>query len=282
MKNGIILIDKPSGITTFDIIRVLRKRLGIKKMGHAGVLDKMATGLVIIGVNKATKLLSIFENGDKVYEAEFTFGIETDTYDLYGRVLSKKEIDKIERDILTEISKHYIGEIEQLPPPFSNIKINGKRSYKYALKKEQVELPKRKVIIHSLELLDINGNRAKFRIKCSKGTYIRSLAHDMGAELGLGAIVSSLKRTYIHPFSLEQASTLSEPKVISVDDALKFIEEIVIDQTTLNYIKNGYPICKLLNCLKLEENYYRLVDNRANTVAIIEKKDATYTYRVIF
>jgi len=282
MKNGIILIDKPAGITTFDVIRVLRKKLGIRKMGHAGVLDKMATGLIVIGVNKATKLLSIFEAGTKVYEAEFTFGIETDTYDLYGRVLVKKEIDKIEKDSLTEILKHYIGEIEQIPPPFSNVKINGKRSYKYALKKEQVELPKRKVKIHSLELLDINGNRAKFRIKCSKGTYIRSIAHDMGAELGYGAIVSSLKRTYIHPFSLEMASTLSEPRILSVDETLKFMEEIVIDYTVLHNIKNGYPICKLLNCSRLKEPYYRLIDDRTNTVAVIEKSGKNYIYRVIF
>ncbi len=282
MKNGIILIDKPSGITTFDVIRALRKKLGIRKMGHAGVLDKMATGLVVVGVNKATKLLSIFENGDKIYEAEFTFGIETDTYDLYGRVLDKKEIDKIEKESLTEILKHYIGEIEQTPPPFSNVKIKGKRSYEYALKKEQVELPKRKVKIYSLELLELNGNRAKFRIKCSKGTYIRSLAHDMGAELGSGAIVSSLKRIYIHPFSLEQASTISEPQIVPLDEALKFMDEIVIDHTVLHNIKNGYPICKLINCSKLKEKYYRLIDDRTNTVAVIEKSGKNYIYRAIF
>ncbi len=282
MKSGIILIDKPSGITTFDVIRSLRKKLGIRKMGHAGVLDKMATGLVVVGINKATKLLSIFENGDKVYEAEFTFGIETDTYDLYGRVLDKKDVNKIDENRLAEILNHYIGEIEQTPPPFSNIKIRGKRSYKYALKKEQVELPKRRVKIYSMELVSVEENRARFRIKCSKGTYIRSLAHDMGAELGCGAIVTNLKRTYIHPFSLKQASTLSDPKIIYIDEALKFMDEIVVDQIVVNTIKNGYPICKLINCSKLKEPYYRLIDDRAKTVAVIEKSGKTYTYRAIF
>ncbi len=282
MTNGIILIDKPSGITTFDIIRKLRKKLGIKKMGHAGVLDKMATGLVIIATNKATKLLSIFEDGYKVYEAEFTFGIVTDTYDLEGKVLDKRDVDNIDKNKLLEILKLYTGEIEQIPPPYSNIKINGKRLYKYTLNNEKVELPKRKVTIFKFELLSVNENKARFKIKCSKGTYIRSLAHSIGKEMGFGAIVSYLRRIAVYPYTIEQASTIENPKIMPLEEALKFMDEIVVDTPLTNNIKNGVGICKLLSCSKLTEKYYRLIDTNYNILAVIEKKGANYSYKTIF
>ncbi len=282
MTSGIILIDKPSGITTFDIIRKLRKKLGIKKMGHAGVLDKMATGLVIIATNKATKLLSIFEDGYKVYEAEFTFGIITDTYDLEGKVLDKRDVDNIDKNKLLEILKLYTGEIEQIPPPYSNIKIKGKRLYKYALNNERVELPKRKVTIFEFELLSVNENKARFKIKCSKGTYIRSLAHSIGKDMGFGAIVSYLRRTAVYPYTIEQASTIENPKILPLEEALKFMDEIVVDTPLTNNIKNGVGICKLLNCSKLTEKYYRLIDTNYNILAVIEKKGTNYSYKTIF
>jgi len=282
MTNGIILIDKPSGITTFDIIRKLRKVLGIKKMGHAGVLDKMATGLVVIATNKATKLLNIFENGYKVYEAEFTFGIVTDTYDLEGKILDKRDADRINKDKLLEIIKRYTGEIEQVPPPYSNIKIKGKRLYKYALNNEKVELPKRRVTIFELDLLNVEENKAMFRIKCSKGTYIRSLAHSIGKDMGVGAIVSYLRRTVIFPYTVEQASTIENPKILPLEEALKFMDEIVVDTPLIRNIKNGVNICKLLNCSRLTEKYYRLIDTNYNVLAVIEKKGTSYSYKTIF
>ncbi len=281
MENGIVLIDKPAGITTFDIIRKLRKTLGVKKMGHAGVLDKMATGLVVIALGKATKLLSIFENGYKVYEAEFTFGLTTDTYDLYGKVLDKKEIVEIEESKLSSIIKNFTGEIEQTPPPYSNIKIKGKRLYKYALKNETVELPKRKVRIFNFELLDIKKNKARFKIKCSKGTYIRSLAHDIGKELGCGGVVSSLRRTEIYPFKINEASTIDNPKILSVQKTLQFMNEIVVDSDLITNIKNGVQICKMLDCKQLKERYYHLIDTNFTSIAIIEKKNENYSYKAI-
>ncbi len=281
MKNGVILINKPAGISTFDIIRILRKKLGIKKMGHAGVLDKMATGLVVIATNKATKLLSIFEEGYKIYEAEFTFGKETDTYDSEGMVLENKSIDSIPESELLDTLNEFKGKIKQTPPPFSNVKVNGERLYKYALKRQYVKVPKRVVTIYSLELLGIYGNKARLRIKCSKGTYIRALAHDIGKKLGYGAIVSSLKRIYIHPFSIEQSSTLDSPKIIPIIEALRFMDEIVVDSSAREKIINGYPICKLLNCSKLKGKFYKLIDTKTNLVAVIEKKDLLYSYKLI-
>ena len=282
MTNGIILIDKPSGITTFDIIRKLRKIIGIKKMGHAGVLDKMATGLVIIATNKATKLLSIFEDGYKVYEAEFTFGVVTDTYDLEGTVLDKTDVKEIDKDKLTDVMKRYTGEIEQIPPPYSNIKIKGKRLYKYALHNESVELPKRRVTIFEFDLLSVNGNKARFKIKCSKGTYIRSLAHSIGKDMGVGAIVSYLRRTAVFPYTIDQASTIENPKILPLEEALKFMDEIVVDTPLIGSIKNGVNICKLLNCSKLTEKYYRLIDTNYEVLAVVEKRGTSYSYKTIF
>ena len=281
MENGIILIDKPAGITTFDIIRKLRKTLNVKKMGHAGVLDKMATGLVIIALGKTTKLLSIFENGYKVYEAEFTFGLTTDTYDLYGTIVDKKEIDEVEKGKLINVVEKFTGEIEQAPPPYSNVKIKGKRLYKYALRKENIEIPKRKVRIFDFELLSIKKNKAKFKIKCSKGTYIRSLAHDIGKELGYGGIVTNLRRTEIYPFKVTEASTIDNPKILSIQETLKFMNEIVVDTDLIANIKNGVHICKMLNCKQLKERYYRLIDTNSTPIAIIEKKNKDYRYKAI-
>ncbi len=281
MENGIILIDKPAGITTFDIIRKLRKTLNVKKMGHAGVLDKIATGLVIIALGKTTKLLSIFENGYKVYEAEFTFGLTTDTYDLYGTIVDKKEIDEVEKGKLINVVEKFTGEIEQAPPPYSNVKIKGKRLYKYALRKENIEIPKRKVRIFDFELLSIKKNKAKFKIKCSKGTYIRSLAHDIGKELGYGGIVTNLRRTEIYPFKVTEASTIDNPKILSIQETLKFMNEIVVDTDLIANIKNGVHICKMLNCKQLKERYYRLIDTNSTPIAIIEKKNKDYRYKAI-
>ncbi len=282
MENGIVLIDKPAGITTFDIIRKLRKTLNVKKMGHAGVLDKMATGLVVIALGKSTKLLSIFENGYKVYEAEFTFGLTTDTYDMCGTIIDKKEIDEVERDKLLNVVEKFTGEIEQAPPSYSNVKINGKRLYKYALRKENIEIPKRKVRIFDFELLSIKKNKAKFKIKCSKGTYIRSLAHDIGKEIGYGGIVTNLRRTEIYPFKVTEASTLIDsPKILPIQETLNFMNEIVVDTELIANIKNGVHICKMLNCNQLKERYYRLIDINSTLIAIIEKKNKNYTYKAI-
>ncbi len=282
MIDGIILIDKPPAITTFDIIRKLRKILNIKKMGHAGVLDKMATGLVIVGVGKATKLLSIFENAYKVYEAEFTFGIRTDTYDLDGRILQKTKVDSIDRDKLIEIIESLKGAIEQEPPPFSNVKVRGKRLYKYALKNQDVVRPKRKVTIHEFKLLNIKENKALFLIKCSKGTYIRSLANEVGERLGCGGIVSRLRRIYIYPFSVDEASRMDNPIVIPTNKALRFIDEIIVEDSKISNIKNGVTICSLLDCSKLRGKYYRLVNTHSQLIAVIEKSDSRYLYKVIF
>ncbi|AEA33692.1 tRNA pseudouridine(55) synthase TruB [Hippea maritima] len=282
MKNSVILIDKPSGITSFDVIRKLRKITGIKKIGHAGVLDKMASGLLVCATNQATKLLSIFENGYKVYLAEFSFGLRSDTYDIWGRILENRGIKSIDGDELNKVIGEFVGKIKQKPPPFSNVRINGKRLYRYALEGESVEVKEREVYIHSIDILSVKQNRAVLRITCSKGTYVRSLANDIGNRLGIGGVVSSLRRLYVHPFSVDDAGDVYNPNVLEVSKALSFMPKIVVELNMMSKIKNGFPICKILKCFELESDFYKIVGPSEETVAVIEKVHKGYSYRVIF
>ncbi len=281
MNDSIVLVDKPAGITSFDVIKKLRKITGIKRIGHAGVLDKMATGLLICATGRATRLLSIFEDGYKIYEAEFLFGLRTDTFDISGRVIEKKPCNISSEDIKTAVNG-FIGAIQQMPPPFSNVKVAGKRLYKYALKNEQVNIKPRTVIIKDIEILSVDGNIASLRITCSKGTYIRSLANDLGEKLQCGCVVKSLKRTYIHPFSLKQAGDPDNPRFLKLSEALFFIPRINVGKDIAEKIKNGANICRLIFCENLKEDIYAVFDNRDNLVAVIERNNRTFSYKGVF
>ncbi|WP_025209773.1 tRNA pseudouridine(55) synthase TruB [Hippea sp. KM1] len=282
MENSIILVDKPGGLTSFDVIRKLRKITGIKKIGHAGVLDKMASGLLVCATNKATKLLSLFEDGYKVYIAEFSFGIKSDTYDIWGNIIENNEAVEVEYDRLKVVMSDFIGKIKQTPPPFSNVRVRGKRLYRYALKGEVVQPKERDVHIYAMEILSFSKNKAVFKITCSKGTYIRSLAHDIGERLGVGGVVSNLRRVYIHPFSVDDAGDISNPKILSVSEALSFIPQIVVELNAVKKISNGVPICKILRCFELKDRFYRIVGPSDETLALIERSGGNYLYRAIF
>ncbi len=279
--NNIVLVDKPADITSFDVIKILRKRLQIKKIGHAGVLDKMATGLLICATGKATKLLSIFENSYKIYKAQITLGIKTDTYDITGRVLEKRKVD-IDRSKIEETLLKFRGEIEQIPPPFSNVKYKGKRLYKYALKGEKVDIKPRKIMIYDIKLIDFDGYVLTIEVKCSKGTYIRTLAHDIGEDLSCGGVVSALRRTFIYPFSVDEAGDIENPVILNLEKALYFLDEIVVSEDFLSHIKNGVLPCLIFDCSKLKENFYKLVDESGKAIAVIERKDKVYSYKAIF
>ncbi|WP_022669743.1 tRNA pseudouridine(55) synthase TruB [Hippea alviniae] len=279
--NSIVLVDKPADITSFDVIRILRKRLKIKKIGHAGVLDKMATGLLVCATGRATKLLSIFENSYKVYVAEITLGLKTDTYDITGRVVERFKVD-LDKDKIKGVLAEFVGEIEQLPPPFSNVKYKGKRLYKYALKGESVDIKPRKVKIYGIKLLDIDENRLTIEVKCSKGTYIRTLANDIGERLKCGGVVSALRRTFVYPFSVDEASKPENPTILNLEKALSFLDEIVVPEDFLSFVKNGVYPCSIFDCFKLKENLYRLVDESGRLLAVIERKDKSYSYKAVF
>ncbi|QNE65565.1 tRNA pseudouridine(55) synthase TruB [Fusobacterium hwasookii] len=253
---GIIVINKPKGITSFDVIRKLKKILKTKKIGHTGTLDPLATGVMLMCVGKATKLASDLEAKDKVYIADFDIGYATDTYDIEGKKIAENIIE-ISKENLEQSIKKFIGNIKQVPPMYSAIKIDGNKLYHLARKGIEVERPERDVTIEYINLLDFKDNKAKIETKVSKGCYIRSLIYDIGQDLGTYATMTALQRKQVGDYSLEDSYSLEQIEEMVLNNDFKFlktIEEIfsydkysLQTETELTLYKNG-------NTVKIKEN----------------------------
>lgn len=210
--NGVMLVDKPSGITSHDVVLFLRRKFAIKKVGHAGTLDPMATGVLVMLLGTATKRSNDLITDDKEYEGTLRLGITTDTCDKEGRVVSTREVNEMPEDSIREAFLSFSGDIDQTPPIFSAIKHKGKKLYELARKGIEVQIKSRRVTIHEIEIKDINLPDITFRVRCSKGTYIRKLAHDLGEKLGCGAHLIALRRTRSGRFSIDDAVGLEDLK----------------------------------------------------------------------
>jgi tRNA pseudouridine55 synthase len=210
----ILLINKPLEWTSFDVVNKIRFKLKTKKVGHAGTLDPLATGLLIVCVGKMTKRIEEFMGLEKEYTGSFTLGQVTASYDLETSVEQTTDISHLTDDMIRKARHAFLGRILQLPPAHSAIRIGGRRAYEFARAGKPVELTPREVEITAFDITEIQLPRVLFRIVCSKGTYIRSVARDFGAALGVGAHLSSLCRTRIGPYSIEQATDISE---VSID-----------------------------------------------------------------
>ncbi|QYR63289.1 tRNA pseudouridine(55) synthase TruB [Fusobacterium animalis] len=253
---GIIVVNKPKGITSFDVIRKLKKILKTKKIGHTGTLDPLATGVMLVCVGKATKLASDLEAKDKIYIADFDIGYATDTYDIEGKKIAENTIE-ISKENLEQSIKKFIGNIKQIPPMYSAIKIDGNKLYHLARKGIEVERPERDVTIEYINLLDFKDNKVKIETKVSKGCYIRSLVYDIGQDLGTYATMTALQRKQVGDYSLENSYSLEQiEKMIFNNDFnfLKTIEEIfsydkysLQTEKELTLYKNG-------NTVKIKEN----------------------------
>ena len=253
---GIIIVNKPKGITSFDVIRKLKKILKTKKIGHTGTLDPLATGVMLICIGKATKLASDLEAKDKVYIADFDIGYATDTYDIEGKKIAENIIDVSKEDLEQSIKK-FIGNIKQVPPMYSAIKIDGNKLYHLARKGIEVERPERDVTIEYINLLDFKDNKAKIETKVSKGCYIRSLIYDIGQDLGTYATMTALQRKQVGDYSLEDSCSLEQIEEMVLNNDFKFlktIEEIfsydkysLQTEKELTLYKNG-------NTVKIKEN----------------------------
>jgi tRNA pseudouridine55 synthase len=208
--NGILIIDKPAAMTSHDVVNRVRRILGQKSIGHLGTLDPMATGVLPLVAGNLTRLAQFYTGKDKTYEGEIRFGFATDTYDAEGQSTTPMQDVVLSLEKLREIAGRFQGMIEQMPPPFSAKKINGVPAYKLARKKADVTLKSVQVEIKLLAIDAVNGDRANFRSEVSSGTYLRSIAHDMGKELGCGAHLAALRRTGAGDFTLEDAHTLEE------------------------------------------------------------------------
>ena len=209
MKSGIINVYKEAGYTSFDVVAKLRGILHIKKIGHTGTLDPDAVGVLPICIGKATKVCDMLTNTDKTYLATLLTGVSTDTYDISGTVLEEKEVN-VTPSMVEKVVKSFIGEQEQIPPMYSAIKVNGKKLYELAREGKVIERKPRKINIYNIEIVDINLPRVKLRIDCSKGTYIRSLCNDIGAQLGCLGCMESLVRERVGDFSVEDAIIIEE------------------------------------------------------------------------
>ena len=209
MANGIIIIDKPDGWTSQDVAAKLRGVFHEKRIGHGGTLDPMATGALPIFVGRATRGVEFFESAEKEYIAGIRLGTVTNTQDTTGEILEENPVSVTREDVEAAL-KAFVGEIEQLPPMYSAIKVNGQKLYALARKGVEVERTPRRVTIFELELLEGAGRDYTFRVRCSKGTYVRTLCHDIGKMLGCGACMSSLRRTKAGMFTLQQAITLPQ------------------------------------------------------------------------
>jgi tRNA pseudouridine55 synthase len=209
-ESAVLLVDKPISWTSFDVIKKIRNKLRIKKVGHAGTLDPLATGLLIICTGKSTKQIDGYQAQEKEYTGTFTLGATTPTYDLESEPENFKEITNLDEDTIRKATLPFTGLIDQFPPAHSAVKIDGKRAYLLARAGKDVEMKVRQVMISEFEITGIRGAEIDFRVVCSKGTYIRSLAHDFGQHLGCGAYLSALRRTRIGEFRIEDARDLEE------------------------------------------------------------------------
>ena len=263
---GIIIVNKPKGITSFDVIRKLKKILKTKKIGHTGTLDPLATGVMLMCVGKATKLASDLEAKDKVYIADFDIGYATDTYDIEGKKIAENIIDVSKEDLEQSIKK-FIGNIKQVPPMYSAIKIDGNKLYHLARKGIEVERPERDVTIEYINLLDFKDNKAKIKTKVSKGCYIRSLIYDIGQDLGTYATMTALQRKQVGDYSLETSYTLEQIEEMVLNNDFKFLKTI---EEIFSYDKYSLQTEKELTLYK-----------NGNTVKIKESLE-NKKYRIYF
>ena len=236
--NGVLLIDKPKEFTSFDVIAVVRGLTGQRKAGHTGTLDPNATGVLPVLLGSATKAQDLIPNHDKKYIADFQLGITTDTLDIWGKELTKTESDITEEQITSALDD-FRGEIWQLPPMFSAVQKNGQRLYDLARKGIEVEREKRKVTVYSLTLLEFDRKTqcGKLEVFCSKGTYVRTITDDMGAKLGVGAVMTGLRRVEACGFSIDDCVTLDKLKELKEQgellSALRSVEGLFSDYPAL-------------------------------------------------
>lgn len=208
--NGVLIIDKPAGVTSHDVVARVRRILKQRAVGHLGTLDPLATGVLPLVLGNMTRLAQFYLASEKSYEGVFRFGFATDTYDAEGQVVGETQEPSLDLETIRELAGEFLGEIEQVPPPFSAKKIQGTPSYKLARKKQEVVLKPVKVEVKEFEILRVEGPRADVRARVTSGTYMRSVAHDMGQRVGCGAHLESLRRTAVAEFTLEDAHTLEQ------------------------------------------------------------------------
>lgn len=289
--NGLVVLDKPAGLTSHDVVRRMRKAFATKKVGHAGTLDPMATGVLVLGVGRATRLLSYVVGVDKTYDATMLLGVDTNTDDAEGHVTSTatvEELARLDAQSIAHVVAEFEGAISQRPCAVSAIKVAGERSYARVRKGEQVHLPPRTITVHRLSIRTIeqvrDGYAVEVSVHCSSGTYVRALARDIGARLGVGGHLTSLRRTSVGPFGVDQAVPLHpEPSegdipahLIPIDRAISaLMPTIVVSAEAEARIVHGRPF----PWPGAGEGVTALISPSGTALAVAEPVDGVARYR---
>ena len=244
MSDGFINLKKISGMTSHDAVNHVRKIFLTRKVGHAGTLDPLASGVLPVAIGRATKFIEYLADCDKVYRAEILFGVATDSGDLAGEIISRADFQMPTIDELNAALKSFVGEIEQTPPKFSAIKINGRKAYDLARKNLAFDMPRRLIKIFNIELVETSENSATIEIECGKGTYIRSLAVDLGERLKIPATLKNLIRLRVGDFDIKNSVTLDEldtENILPVEKCLNHLPRFELKENRIRAFLNGLP-----------------------------------------
>ena len=239
--DGIVVVDKPAGWTSHDVVAKSRGILQTRKVGHSGTLDPDATGVLVLGVGRATRLLRYLTELPKSYVGEIVFGVETDTLDSSGRVTATHDMADITRERVEQAAAALTGSIEQIPPMVSAVKIDGRRLHELAREGKVVDRPPRPVVVHRFEVVELPGEPGIWRceVDCSSGTYVRTLAADLGASLGGGAHLRNLRRTAVGGFTLEDARPMETPVLLPISAAVSHLQAVVVDDDLAIEVGHG-------------------------------------------
>lgn len=282
--NGVLVVDKPKGITSFDVVREVRRAVAIKKVGHTGTLDPMATGVLPICLGDGTKIAQFIIEATKAYDATLKLGVTTDTLDAEGKVLETRAVPPITRELLEATLAKFRGTQQQVPPMYSAIKIGGKRLYELARAGEEVERAPREVTVFELVLRDFSSDEVRLSVRSSKGFFVRSLAADIGEALGCGAHLTALRRTQSGPFTLAQSMPLADvvaqgpavaSRLVGLSDALSDIPELKITAVEAARVKHGGAVEVALTLTGL----HRIVEPTGTLLAIADAVKGRLAYR---
>ena len=273
--DGVIVIRKEKGFTSHDVVAKLRGILHMKKIGHTGTLDPDAEGVLPVALGKATRLVDMITDKEKTYEAVMRLGVVTDTQDMSGTVLSQTtELSVAEEELCTVVSS-FVGDYMQVPPMYSALKVNGKKLYELAREGKTVERKPRPVHFYEIEILDISFPLVHFRVTCSKGTYIRTLCHDIGEKLGCGAAMESLLRTKVGRFTLDDAITLAqteeavqegtiESKILGIEEILAEYPRVCCTKEGDRLLANGNPLVQALVDAQEKKGWIRMCSSEGS------------------
>ncbi|UCF28168.1 MAG: tRNA pseudouridine(55) synthase TruB [Chloroflexota bacterium] len=275
--SGVLVIDKPIGLTSHDVVQIIRRGTGIRRAGHTGTLDPRASGVLVVLIGPAVRLSEYVSASDKRYQATIRLGSSTDTYDAEGMVTSESPANHVTEERFDEILQTYVGEIEQVPPPYSAVKVKGKKAYEMARKGEQVDLEPRKIQVYSLDILEWDPPEVVIDAYCSSGTYVRSLANDLGESLGTGAYLIGLRRTKSGRFTLREAVPLRRIKeafqagdwykfLIPAADALGDWPAVELDADQVDLVRHGHRIPAEPD----SEGWSRAISQQGDLVALLE------------